>query len=317
MTNATVAPELRSAAIATGDALPSVADTTPADAPAWKRWLVLSPLARIVWFIAMMIGFAIGARAVLGMLGWTDKHATPLQHALVNVGGELIPALLAYFILVRIFERRSASELALRTIRTYGVAGLVGGAALFSAVVGVLWLLGVYHVIGTNADPNWVPEVLVVGLCAGLAEEIMFRGVLFRISEEGMGTWFALVLSALFFGAVHINNPGATWWSSSAIAIEAGLLFGMLYNVTRSMWVCVGLHASWNIMQGTVYGIPVSGTTPDGFLVEKMTGPDWLSGGSFGAEASVVALGLCSLCTIVLLGVALRRGSIVRPFWRR
>ena len=67
--------------------------------------------------------------------------------------------------------------------------------------------------------------------------------MLFRIVEEGLGTWWALAISALLFGAIHIANPGATLWSSAAIAIEAGLLFGLLYHVTRSLPLCMGVHA--------------------------------------------------------------------------
>lgn len=93
----------------------------------------------------------------------------------------------------------------------------------------------------------------MAGLGAGIGEEILFRGVLFRIVEEGLGTWAALLVSALFFGAVHLGNPGATLWSSATIAIEAGLLFGLLYHVTRSLYLCMGVHAAWNFMQGTVY----------------------------------------------------------------
>jgi membrane protease YdiL (CAAX protease family) len=294
-----------------------VAFATPVDAPRWKRWLMLSPLARIVWFAAMLYVFGIGGYTCVGMLGWLDKTATPLQHAMAQFGFELIPAVVAYLCLVTWIERRPANELSVRTIPTFGLAGLMGGAALFSAVVGVLWLVGSYHVTGTNAHADWIPQVLSVGVCAGISEEIISRGVLFRIPEEGMGSWFALILSAAFFGAMHLGNHGATLWSSAAIAIEAGLLIAMLYHVTRSLWVCIGLHAAWNVMQGTVYGIPVSGTRADGFLVSTLTGPDWLSGGGFGAEASVVALSLCSLCTIALLVVAVRRKSIVPPFWKR
>jgi uncharacterized protein len=141
--------------------------------------------------------------------------------------------------------------------------------------------------------------------------------VIFRIVEEGLGTWWALLISALFFGGAHIFNPGATLWSSAAIAIEAGLLLAMIYHVTRSLWACIGLHAGWNIMQGTVYGIPVSGGASKGWLISNRTGPDWLSGGVFGAEASVVALLACSLVTLALLVVALRRSSIVPPRWWR
>ena len=114
-----------------------------------------------------------------------------------------------------------------------------------------------------------------------------------------------------------IFNPGATLWSSLAIAIEAGVLLALLYHVTRSLWPCIGLHAAWNVMQGTFFGIPVSGTEAHGWLISTRTGPDWLSGGVFGAEASVVALIVCSACSALLLIVALRRGSIVPPAWQR
>ena len=131
-----------------------------------------------------------------------------------------------------------------------------------------------------------------------------------------LGLRSELVVSALIFGAAHIANPGATLWSSATIAIGGGLLFGLVYHVTRSLPVCMGLHAAWNFAQGTIYGIPVSGNPADGWLVSTRSGPDWLSGGVFGAEASVVALGLCLLCTLALLVIALRRGSIVpcRPW---
>jgi membrane protease YdiL (CAAX protease family) len=177
----------------------------------------------------------------------------------------------------------------------------------------MLWLLGSYHVTGFNPDADWLPALLLVGLGAGIGEEILFRGVLFRIVEEGLGTWAALLVSALFFGAVHLGNPGATLWSSAAIAIVAGLLFGLLYHVTRSLYLCMGVHAAWNFMQGTVYGTPVSGTSADGWLISTRSGPDWLSGGVFGAEASVVALLICSMLSLGLLIIALRRGTLVPP----
>ncbi|WP_426688391.1 CPBP family intramembrane glutamic endopeptidase [Rhodanobacter ginsengiterrae] len=288
----------------------SIAFVTPADAPTWKRRLLYSPLARIVIFIALFIALSFVIGGALHLLGW-GKASPPLQQAVAQLAARALIPLLAYLILVKWIERRRISELAPASLIPQGLLGLAFGVLLFSAVVGVLYLLGSYHVTGTNPDAAWLPALLVVGLGAGIGEEIMFRGVLFRIVEEGLGTWWALAISALFFGAVHLGNPGATLWSSMAIAIEAGLLFGMLYHVTRSLALCMGLHAAWNFTQGTIYGIPVSGTDADGWLVSTRSGPDWLSGGVFGAEASVVALALCTLCTLGLLVIALRRGSIV------
>lgn len=295
----------------------NIAFATPADAPRWKRRLVFSPLARIVIFSAMFVIFSIAMNALLHLLGWGGKDASPIAHGTAQFLMRAIPALAAYLYLVRWVERRPLSELAPRTLVRDSVAGVVVGLLLFSTIVSALYLLGSYHITGINPQAKWLPALLMVGLGAGIGEEIICRGVLFRIVEEGLGTWWALAFSALFFGMAHIFNPGATLWAALAIAIEAGLLFGLVYHLTRSLAVCMGLHAAWNFAQGTIYGIPVSGTPADGWLVSTRSGPDWLSGGNFGAEASVVALTLCLACTVALLAVAWRRGSIVPPCWRR
>jgi membrane protease YdiL (CAAX protease family) len=289
-----------------------LAFTTPARAPGWQRWLVFSPLARIVFFAVLMLAAS--------MVFWAIPQApagNPIAKGLLELGFRAVVPLVAYLLLVKLIERRPVRELALRRLAPDGALGLAAGALLFSAVVGALWLLGSYRVVAFNPDAHWVLAAATVGLGAGIGEEIICRGVLYRIVEEGLGSWIALLFSALLFGAAHLHNPGATLWAGLAIAIEAGILLALIYLVTRSLWVCIGLHAAWNFVQGTVYGIPVSGTRADGWLVSTRSGPDWLSGGVFGAEASVVALVLCSLVSAVLLAVALRRGDLVPPRWRR
>lgn len=292
-----------------------LAFVTPPAAPGWQRWLVFSAGARIVLFAALLLGSGVLIRGAVVALGWTAGSASALLHALASLSLQLAPALIGYLLVVTLIERRRARELSLRALPCWGLAGLLAGALLFSAIVGVLWLLGSYHVSGTHAQVDWLPQVLVAGVGAGVGEEIVARGVLFRMLEEGLGSGWALAVSALVFGGAHAFNPGATLWSSAAIAIEAGLMLGLLYHVTRSLWACIGLHAAWNIMQGTLYGIPVSGLPVRGWLISQRSGPGWLSGGAFGAEASVVALLLCSAFTLVLLRVAQRRGSLVP--WRR
>ena len=188
----------------------SIAFVTPTSAPAWQRWLVFSPVARIVIFTALAFGIGYGVHDLVAHLGWTAKGASALQHALAQVSIEVIASAGAYLILVRGVERRRVAELSPRAILTYGLRGLIGGVVLFSVIVGLLWLFGCYHVHGINAHVDWLPPLLVAGISAGIGEEIITRGVLFRIVEEGLGTWWALAISALFFGAAHVFNPNAT-----------------------------------------------------------------------------------------------------------
>jgi hypothetical protein len=148
-------------------------------------------------------------------------------------------------------------------------------------------------------------------------EELLFRGILFRWLEAFGGSWFALALTSALFGAAHLMNPNATAFSSFAIAVEAGILLGGAYMLTRSLWVPMGLHAAWNFTQGEIYDVPVSGLDSHGLVTAQMSGPDLLSGGMFGLEASVLALIPATAVGVWLVIRAIRQGGLVRPWWVR
>ena len=114
-------------------------------------------------------------------------------------------------------------------------------------------------------------------------EELLFRGILFRWIEEFAGSWAALVMTSALFGLAHIFNPNATWFSSFAIAVEAGVVLGGAYMLTRSLWLPIGLHAAWNFTQGEVFDVPVSGSAVHGLVQARLSGPPLLSGGSIRA----------------------------------
>jgi hypothetical protein len=156
-----------------------------------------------------------------------------------------------------------------------------------------------------------------VGVIAGFTEEIIFRGVIFRITEDSLGTWIATLITALLFGLVHLMNPNATWTAALSIAVEAGGLLAAAYVTTRRLWMPIGLHFAWNYSQGGIFGVAVSGQPVNGLIKSTLTGPELLSGGAFGAEASIFAVLIGTTMTIILLAVAIRRGHIVAPFWSR
>jgi uncharacterized protein len=276
-------------------------------------WRVLQfPLTRVllaIGSIAVWIASLQGARRALRVApesGWGRILG------LVLIAG----VCLVYAAYVRLIERRPVVELALRGAPPAFGKGFVVGAALFSATILELWVIGVYSVVAVFGVAAMLAPLLSA-LIAAFVEELVFRGVLFRILEESLGSWLALGLSALVFGVLHAFNPGATWVSTVAIALEAGVLLAAVYMFSRRLWTCIGLHCAWNFAEGGVFGASVSGSKASGLLAARFRGPDILTGGSFGPEASVVAVLICLAAGVAFVQLARRRGYVVRPSWRR
>ena len=279
------------------------------------RRLLRSPLLRMIYFVLMLSLFTVIARWLVKVADIPVNSFKSMSANLAFTTLTVLPFLLAYWLLAKLIERRPLSELDWRKSPEL-LWGLLAALLLFSLVTAELWAANAYSISGWGDAPLWA-LFLLTAVVPGITEEIISRGILFRLTEEGLGTWIALLVSALFFGFAHITNPGATAWSSIAISIEAGLLFGLLYHVTRSLWWCIGLHAGWNFVQGAVFGIPVSGIPVDGLLESRLQGPDWLDGGGFGAEASVLTVLTCSVISLWLIRRMLRTRSVVPPFWNR
>jgi membrane protease YdiL (CAAX protease family) len=276
-------------------------------------WRVLQfPVTRAllaILAIAVVVGAVQGAASLLHL---------PLHGGARRALGLVLVAgvCLVYAGYVRLIERRAVVELALRDALPELAKGLLAGAALFGAVILALWAAGVYRVTGVNGAETLIGP-LVSALIAAFLEELVFRGVLFRIVEESLGSWLALGISALVFGLLHAFNPGATLASALAIALEAGILLGAVYMVSRRLWTCIGLHFAWNFAEGGVFGASVSGGKAGGLLSGRFQGADLLTGGRFGPEASVVAVVICLAAGIACVQLARRRGNVVSPFWRR
>jgi uncharacterized protein len=239
----------------------------------------------------------------------TDK---PLR----RVGALLLTAVVlgAYWAYVRFVEKRAVSELSGRhAARELGL-GLALGALLFSVTIGILAAAGAFQTTGNNGWPIMLASVPGF-ILTGVLEEVLFRGIVFRILNQWLGSWLALAISALIFGFLHLLNPGATFLNAAAISLEGGVLLAAAFMLTQRLWLCIGVHIAWNFTQGGVFSVAVSGGASKGFLQSRMVGPDWLTGGTFGAEASVVALLVCAAAGIVCVVMAIQKGNVVAPFW--
>ncbi len=275
---------------------------------------------RIIHFppMTLVVAFGVMAGASVIATGLAAAVGARSNGQWAIIGGSIVAAvfMLAYIGFGRLVEHRQLSDVSLKGALVELLAGLAIGALLFSLVVAVIALLGGYQVVGTRPASVLYP-IIGLSIVSGVTEEIMLRGLFFRIIENWLGSWVALVLSAALFGALHLGNPNASLVAGGAIAIEAGVMLAAIYMVTRRLWAAIGLHAAWNFTQGGVYGIPVSGFDVQGLLVPRITGSELLTGGDFGAEASLPAMLICTAFGIALLVIAARRGQVMQPYWRR
>ncbi|MGP5304033.1 lysostaphin resistance A-like protein [Brachybacterium alimentarium] len=275
-----------------------------------RRRLPQLLLGIVLFVVAELVMVAVSVVATILAGGDGAQGAEPWALLLGAAAGSAV-AVGGYLLLVGPLGRRPG--LGLRgpgKLAELG-AGLLAGTALISLAVGLIALLGGYRVTGFSASPQLLAP-LAIGIGAGVIEEILFRGILLRVLDAWLGSWAALGITSLLFGLIHMTNPGASLVTALGLVIEAGILLGAAYLLTRRLWFAIGLHIAWNAVQAGVFSSTVSGTGEQrGLLLAEMDGPAWLTGGAMGIEGSAVTVLLGLVVGIVLLGLAARRGHLL------
>src|SRR5579885_126152 len=269
----------------------------------WRFW----PL-RLVLFFLVLVALYAGAQVMMMLL---PKALPGISPQAIGVGAALagcLAILAAYRLLVRWTERRRADELSALQAIPQLLGGTAIGLVLFAAVYAVLFALGAVSFHGWNGAQG-LAIAAATSLLAGVGEEAIFRGAVYRLFENGFGTFAAIVFSGALFGLIHAANKGATPESTAAIALEAGILLAAAYLVTRSLWLPIGLHFGWNFTEGGIFGAAVSGGQSHGLVNATLSGPQLITGGAFGPEASIPAVSVCLVAAIVMLTIAAQRGE--------
>ena len=280
--------------------------------PLWRR-IVDYPLVTLVIATAIYL-FALWASVKLGaLIPPSGKTADTAIHAAITIAFLLA----AYKLIIVRLGAQPKDDLPAGPALRDAAIGVGIGFSIMALSVAVAAAVGVYRIVGAGDASRLLLELIAVAIMPGFTEELLFRGILFRWIEEFGGSWLALLVTSALFGLAHILNPNATWFSSFAIAVEAGVLLGAAYMLTRNLWLAMGLHAGWNFTQGEIFDVPVSGVDEHGLVQAKLSGPELLSGGQFGLEASIIALTIATAIGVWMLILALRRGRLVQPSWMR
>ena len=217
---------------------------------------------------------------------------------------------LLIFFRVKVIEKRSLSSIGFNKnnwLKKYSLGFLIG-LVMMSIIVLILLLFGYITVEKNPIQPvgvSAISSVLVIlfgWIIQGATEEIVTRGWLLNVLSSKYNIGFGLLISSTLFGLMHLTNPNVNYIAVINI-IFVGLFYGLYVIKTNDLWAVCGMHSAWNFAQGNIFGFEVSGldisvgTLIDLNLVEN----DFITGGVFGPEASIVATFVLLLSIIILL----------------
>ena len=224
--------------------------------------------------------------------------------------------LLLFIFWVKVIEKNSLSTLGFVKKNWLKYLGL--GILLSLLQMGVIALVYQVGGIGTFElnELSLEPILFILGLfpfwlLQGGTEEVATRGWLLTRIAARTNLPLAIAISSSLFGILHLGNSGVTFLSVLNIILD-GVLAGLLFIYTDSIWLVVAQHGTWNYVQGNLLGFQVSGTGADAsiFSFAMGSGPDWLTGGEFGAEGSIIT----TLVLLVSLVIVYRLGERKEKF---
>ena len=280
-------------------------------AAALAQRILRFPVTRIILaLVFFMVPF------LLIQAGATHFFEEKLFSRLGQLFGACMGCLSYAFYVIKI-EKRAVSELAFTgALREYSAGFVLGGLMVCISVAGIA-VLGGLRTLAVAPSVGILFLPLLMHITVGLIEEMLLRGIFFRVVQESVGSWLALLASGLLFGAMHLINDNISVLGIANVAV-AGVFLASAFLLTGRLWLCAALHAGWNFFQEGVFSLAVSGhEVKTGLFVTELSGPDWLTGGAFGIEGSAVDLVLVTLASGVMVLLAWRRGRIVQPAWKR
>src|SRR6516165_5579810 len=258
-------------------------------------------------------------RFIFGLLGFVTVWIVGLAPqflAYARVSGIIIFALegvlsiAGYLLYVRVVEKRHALELSRFRI-AFLPLGILIGLIWFGLLIAMLYVGGHYQ-IDRLAFPNRLLSAVIFAMGTAIWEEVTFRGLLFRVTEQTFGTWVGVAVSAVAFGALHGLNPNASLAASVAIILVSGILLAAAYFATRTLWFPIGLHFGWNFAEDFIFGVRVSRHAARPAIIDgTLTGSSFWTGGLYGLESSIWAIGMAVILSAVLIVIASRRREIV------
>lgn len=275
----------------------------------WAIAISFSAMFVVETIVGFVAGIILGIRAA--MTGDTD-----LTSALYGINSwyMVLSRVLLIVVLLLLFRwlyHRPVREIGLSKPRWLSqlLYGCLFGIGAIGAVFGILLLTGQAAIVTVD----WSVVVtydyfmyFLLFIAVGFAEEILSRGFMMTALKTTRSKPVIILLPAALFALLHIANDNVSALGLINIFL-VGVLFAYMFIRTGQLWMPIGYHITWNFFQGNVFGMAVSGNVTPSIIQTRFTGPDWLTGGDFGAEGGLV------VSLITLLGLLFVRFCVRRP----
>ena len=269
--------------------------------PGNKSALIPYGWIRAILLLIVYIGLTVAAAVILELFIPTiTANATDTQGGAFNtismqlwLTSSFIFAMACVWFFTKFIDRKKISYLpfSFSSLHPSGTIGFLLGIFLICAGALILYFAKSAEWTDINVNQEDLLISVVLLLMVAIAEELVFRGYILNNLMDSMNKWLALLVSALLFAILHADNPGAQPIALLNVLL-AGLLTGIGYLYTRSLWFPVLWHFSWNLFEGPVVGFKVSGLPMNSIFVMETGGNQLITGGDFGFEASLICSGL-------------------------
>lgn len=270
--------------------------------PAIRLGLIRVILFLLVWLVCIAIVEFFGLRWIEEVFPKIDQRSIPFQS--IARSFSFLISLLIVFIFRKWIDRRPflSDWFSLTNRRIDILVGFIAGAVMISLGAFILGQLSYIRFTPGQLSGLEFCQYLIFFLIVSLFEEIIFRGYVLENLLEDMHPAFALIISSALFMALHLLNPNVEVLPILNLFL-AGLLLGASFIYTKNLWFPVGLHWSWNLFQGPIFGFEVSGINFKSFFEQTILKENIWTGGLFGFEGSILATFIIVIATFVILYV--------------
>ena len=198
-----------------------------------------------------------------------------------------------------IFFMMKVSRLSLRQLGF--VKDKIFGSYLKGALFGILEVFFVFFIIfGLRGIEVYFLgnlkffvfiRILLFFIFQGMFEEVLFRGYLMAMFSKVMGIKFSIIVSSFLFAVIHLLNPNIQILGLFNIFL-VGIMFGLIYYYTGNLWIIGAMHTFWNFTLGHIVGSQISGMGTLKSILSSLPidNKEFISGGAFGFEASIVTV---------------------------